>query len=76
MKLYTCYGARRVVIRKVCGLAGLTLLDSPGLGLAYSEARETDRGLSFFGSMGFFFYPQMRGDQCGRRFSYELIIRI
>jgi hypothetical protein len=50
-------------IRLVCGLAGQSSFDSPGLGLAFPLAEETDRAftgelhaLSFFGSMGFFFY--------------------
>jgi hypothetical protein len=30
-------------IRLVCGLAGLTLCDSPGLGLAFSLPEETDQ---------------------------------
>jgi hypothetical protein len=32
-----------VVIRPVCGLAGLTYFDSPGFGIAFSIARETDQ---------------------------------
>jgi hypothetical protein len=35
-------GARRVVIPAVCGLACLSFFDSPGFGLAFTIAEETD----------------------------------
>jgi len=37
-------GARRSLVRSVCGLAGRSWFDSPGLGLAFSAAEETDGG--------------------------------
>jgi hypothetical protein len=42
-QLRFCCGARRVVIPQVCGLAGLTSFETPGLGLAFTGAEETDR---------------------------------
>ncbi len=38
------YGARRGFIRQVCGLAGQSYFETPGLGLAFTLAWETDHG--------------------------------